>query len=69
MMRIQLLQEHDLTKRALCVGGILKCVEDLLQCDSATGGTIDGLPYDAVCLEWGVSGWVEMWVVWMCVGG
>jgi hypothetical protein len=35
MMRVQLLQEHDLAKRALRVGAVLKRVENLLQ--SCTG--------------------------------
>lgn len=50
VMGIELLQEHDLAKGALCVGRILKGIEDLLQGDRTTSGTIDGLPNDTVSL-------------------
>jgi len=48
LMPLHLLQEHDLTKGALGVGGVLEGVEDLLQRAAVLCPLVHGLPHDTV---------------------
>jgi len=50
-MARKLLEVHDLAICALCVRGIAKGIEALLQCYSLLRPLVHCFPYDAVCLQ------------------
>ena len=48
LVTVQFLQKDYLSEGPLGIGGILECVEVLLECDNLLGTLVNGLPHDTV---------------------